>query len=97
MARDGGDDTVKSKRSIATSVDKIFSRSVIAGTLIGTHLGDISKLFFKSMFGELIGNVAGLLIAVLVFVYWWKLDRVDDVLIEKIAETEDWITNYINN
>lgn len=88
MARDGGDDTAKSKNRVATSVDKIFSRSVIAGTLIGTHLGDISKLLFKSIFGQLGGNIMGLVSAVLVFVYWWKFERMDDILIEEIEEAE---------
>jgi F0F1-type ATP synthase assembly protein I len=85
MARDSSrDDEVSSENYIIKSFDKIFSRSVVAGTLVGAHLGDISKILFRRMFGDLVGSIIGLGFSVLVFIYWRYIESVQEIAMEPV-------------
>lgn len=75
-----GDHTVRQQ------VDKLFSREVLGSVLLGKFIGDYATILLQRGLGTDIAYVSGIIITVIIFIYWEKIERAAE---EKKKEAEE--------
>lgn len=71
------------KEKTARRVDNLFSRKMLGSVLVGKFIGDYAALTMENTFGMHVGYILGIILTVLLFIYWERIERnIEDKLDE---------------
>jgi len=74
---------------VRKQIDNLFSRQMLGAVIVGKFIGDYVAIIITRVFGTDWGYGLGIVLSVVLFIYWEQLEDIKEEAEEKVEDVKE--------
>lgn len=79
---------------VREQIEQLFSREILGAVLVGKFVGDYAAIISVRTLGTHIGYISGILLTILLFIYWERVQQKASQQKDKLNPAQKKIKDY---